>query len=125
MQFETNFFLFLFLHLYYPLSAPFTKRFFLLLERVKLIHDQLPKSHTHLQNIAQLADCKAIVASTAVSPGFLPLSSGPSSAKYSFASLKRDNLWHLQNKIGSFGYCPSNLLPSLAACVCVRVCMCA
>lgn len=130
-----------FSHLYYPHSALFIKWF--LLELVKLILDLIPKSlgwsdflcfflfFFHLQNIAQLAHWKAILAwlvSTATSQHCLRqvgwVVTGVSVAKYSFASLKRENLWHVENKICSSGYYPLTFfLLSLAAWLCVRACV--
>lgn len=125
-----------FSHLYYPHSALFIKWF--LLELVKLILDLIPKSlgwsdflcffFFHLQNIAQLADWKAILAwlvSTTASQHCLCqvgwVVTGVSVAKYSFASLKREHLWHVENKIcSSFNFLFA-IISSLIVCACVYV----
>lgn len=48
-------------------------------------------------------------------------------AKSSFVSLQVKYLWHLQNYIGSLGYCPFNFLFAITSCVfvctCVRPCV--
>lgn len=123
-----------FLHLYYTLSALFIKWF--LLEHVKLLLDQLPKSfgwsdrhlthiHTHtpickiLLNFQIEWQILAWLASSVASPhGLCQVVTGVSVAKYSLALLRREHLWHFQNMIVSLGCC------HLSFCYhCVRVCV--
>lgn len=84
----------------------------------------------HLQNIAQLAHWKAILAwlvSTATSQHCLRqvgwVVTGVSVAKYSFASLKRENLWHVENKICSSGYYPLAFFFAIISSLIVRACV--